>query len=190
MIYDKKICGLTVTLESVRESDAEVTYQMRMDKTKTRYVHKITGTVEDQRNYIVHQNDKPGDYLFLVKNLAGEPIGMRGVYNIHDNEAESGRTIGYGNPYENMEALLLGFDFAFDVLGVDLLHMDAMEENKSIRSIQEKIGAERVRDVYDEELGATLIYSVLKKDVYRNKRPELMSLIEKYQARRLKKEQG
>lgn len=181
MIYEKKIIGLTVTMESVTEKDAEVTYYMRMDKEKTKYIHKIDGTVEDQKKYIHLQNKKPGDYLFLVRNLDGEPIGMRGIYNIKGNEAESGRTIGYGNPYENMEALLLGFDFAFDILGVNILNMDAMEENKSIRSIQKKIGAERVRDVYDEELGTTMVYSILRKDVYKKKRLELMKMIERYQ---------
>lgn len=186
MVYEKVIQGLTVALRSVEETDAEITYQMRMDKEKTRFIHQISGTIEDQRKYIQSQRKKDGDYLFLVTNLEGKPIGMRGVYNIHGKEAESGRTIGYGNPYENMEALLLGFDFAFDILGIEYLHMDAVEGNKSIRSIQEKVGAKRVRDEYDEELGVNLIYSVLNKAVYKERRPALIKLIENYYSKRTK----
>ena len=52
MIYDKEITGLTVKLRSVEESDAEVTHAMRMDAEKVRYMHKVTGTAEDQRRYI------------------------------------------------------------------------------------------------------------------------------------------
>lgn len=184
MVYEKVIQGLTVTLRSVEESDAEVTYQMRMDREKNRYIHPVSGTVEDQRDFILSQRKREGDFLFLVSNLAGKPIGMRGIYNIRGNEAESGRTIGYGNPYENMEALLLGFDFAFDVLKVENLNMDAMEGNKSICSIQEKVGAERIRSVYDDELDTMLIYSVLYRDVYKRKRSELMKQIERYQLKR------
>lgn len=47
MVYDSIIEGLTVKLRSIEESDAEVTYKMRTDPEKTRFVHQITGTVED-----------------------------------------------------------------------------------------------------------------------------------------------
>lgn len=141
MYYDKTITGLTVRLRAVEESDAEVTYRMRTDREKTRYVHPVIGTVEDQRKYIENQRKKKGDYLFLVEDSDRKPIGMRGIYDYTGDSAESGRTIGYGSPFQNMEALLLGFDFAFDILGVEKLYMDAMEQNVNIRSIQEKLGA-------------------------------------------------
>ena len=184
MYYEKTIRGMTVRLRAVEESDAEVTYLMRTDPEKNTYIHKVCGTVEDQRRYIERQRKKEGDYLFLVEDLEGRPIGMRGIYDHKGDTAESGRTIGYGNPYQNMEALLLGFDFAFDVLGVRDLYMDAMADNKPIRSIQKKIGAVFVKEEYNENLQATLVYSVLHSVDYTSKRKDLMKLIEKYQNRR------
>lgn len=53
-----------------------------------------------------------------VYDLDGNIIGMRGIYNVTNDSAESGRTIGYGDAFQNMEALILGIDFAFDILGV------------------------------------------------------------------------
>ena len=79
MIYEKEITGLTVKLRSVAESDAEVTYAMRADAEKVKYMHQVNGTAEDQRRYIAAQRKKPGDYLFLVTDLNGNPIGMRGI---------------------------------------------------------------------------------------------------------------
>ena len=66
MMYDGYIKGLTVQLRSIKESDAEVTFKMRSDPEKTKYVHRATGTVEDQRNYIINQMTLSGDYLFFV----------------------------------------------------------------------------------------------------------------------------
>ena len=81
MVYQYAIKGLTVCLRSVEESDAEVTFRMRSDPEKSRFIHRTTGTTEDQRNFIRAQRERIGDYLFLIEDLQGNPIGMKGIYN-------------------------------------------------------------------------------------------------------------
>lgn len=184
MIYDKEITGLTVKLRSVEESDAEATHAMRMDAEKVRYMHKVTGTAEDQRRYIAAQRKKPGDYLFLVTDLNGKPIGMRGIYDVKENSAESGRTIGYGDAFQNMEALLLGIDFAFDVLGVETVYMDAAADNSSVRGIQVQIGAKEYKREFLEDLGYEYVFSALTKEDYAENRSKIMKLIERHVRRR------
>ena len=184
MVYDKSIDGYTVRLRSVTEEDAEVTYAMRADTQKVKYMHKISGTVDDQREYIRKQRQKENDYLFLVTDLEGKPIGMRGIYDVTEKSAESGRTIGYGDAFQNMEALILGIDFAFDTLGVDTVYMDAAADNSSVRGIQQKIGAvEYERKVLDD-FGIEFVYSKLKREDYKINRDAIMKLIMRHASRK------
>lgn len=180
MIYEKEIIGLTVKMRSVAESDAEVTYQMRMDSEKVKYMHKVRGTVEDQRNYIKAQREKKGDYLFLVTDLDDQPIGMRGIYDVTEISAESGRTIGYGDAFQNMEALLLGIDFAFDVLGVETVYMDAAADNSTVRGLQQQIGAKEYKREFLQHLGYEYVFSTLSKADYFPNREKIMRLIERH----------
>ena len=186
MIYDKVITGLTVKLRSVEEGDAEATYNMRMDSEKVKYMHKVSGTVEDQRNYIRNQRQMPGDYLFLVTDLNDKPIGMRGIYDVTEKTAESGRTIGYGDAFQNMEALLLGIDFAFDVLGVEKVLMDAASDNSSVRGIQQQIGAVEYERRFLENLGYEYVFSELTRENYAANREKIMKMITRHAAKRAK----
>ena len=49
MVYDKIIEGLTVNLRAIEVDDAEITFSMRSDSEKTKYMHPAYGTVENQR---------------------------------------------------------------------------------------------------------------------------------------------
>ena len=118
MVYDGYIVGKTVRLRSVEERDADVTFRMRSDPEKSRFFHAADGTVENQLEYIKKQRLKEGDYLFLIEDKEGNAIGMKGLYN-YDAEnmtIESGRFVGFGSQIQNMEALLLSYDFAFNNL--------------------------------------------------------------------------
>ena len=185
MVYEGVIKGKTVRLRSVEENDAEVTFKMRSDPEKSKYIHPMKGTVEDQRNFIRKQRDLPGDYLFLIEDLHGNPIGMKGVYNFNQekNEVETGRFIGFGTQVQNIEALMLSFDFAFDVLKVDRIVMSALENNSMMLGIQKKFGVEfTYRDRY-EGLEYDNLHSVLTKEAYSTSRPKVDALITRFAER-------
>lgn len=185
MVYDGVIEGKTVRLRSVRESDAEATYKMRSDPEKTRFIHAAQGTVEDQKNYIRKQMNEPGDYLFLIEDLEYNPIGMKGLYhyNPEKSEIESGRFIGYGSQIQNIEALKLGFEFAFYTLKVNRINMCALENNSGMLSIQERLGAVLTGKRQSTELGFDNIFSVLTKDAYEEKKPSIDRLIDRFAGR-------
>ena len=180
MFYPKEIKGLTVRLRSIIPEDADITYKMRADKEKVKYMHQITGTVDDQKRYIEQQQKKKGDYLFVVLDYSDNIIGMRGIYNVKENSAESGRTIGYGDAFQNMEALLLGFDFAFNILNVEQIYMDAAVNNHSVRGIQIQIGAKEYRRGYHDGIEHEYVFSVLSRKDYIIHREKIYSLIEKH----------
>lgn len=185
MVYDKLIKGLTVRLRSADLDDAEITYKMRTDPEKTKFIHKNTGTVEDQRNYLMKQRAAPGDYLFIIEDFKGNPIGMKGVYNYDANEntVESGRFIGYGSPVQNVEALKLSFDFAFEELGVSKIRMTALENNAVMLGIQEKFGAQFTHRELVEDLNKYCICSELTRESYIKSKTRIESLIKRFSGR-------
>ena len=187
MVYDKIIEGLTVNLRAVEVDDAEITFSMRSDSEKTKYMHPAYGTVENQREYIKKQREKDGDYLFVVTDKEGKIIGMRGIYDVSNDHAESGRTIGYGDAFQNMEALILGLDFAFDILGVNKIFMDAAVDNQSVRGIQIQLGAKEYKRDSLPGLEYEYVFSVLDKADYINTKEKIMRLIEMHVQRKGKK---
>lgn len=185
MIYDGEIVGRTVRLRSVTEDDAEVTLRMRTDPEKSRYIHSVPGDIESQRAFIRSQMAKEGDYLFLIETLDGKPIGMKGVYDFDPdtNSVETGRFISYGSQIQSIEALLLSFDFAFDVLGVQKIRMSVLSDNTNMKGIQERFGV-TVTDVEKSaEFQCDTIYSVLTPDIYARARPKIIALIERFASR-------
>lgn len=182
MVYTEIIQGKTVRLRSIEEADAELTFKWRTDPEKSRFVRPVKGTVEDQLNFIKWQRNEPDDYLFIIEDLNDHPIGMKGVYNFDHvkNEVETGRFIGYGSQVQNIEALKLSFDFAFDVLNVDHVVMSALENNDVMLGIQRRFGVVfTFRDRY-EGLDYDNLHSVLTREAYAVSKPKVEVLINRF----------
>ncbi|MBE6004139.1 MAG: GNAT family N-acetyltransferase [Lachnospiraceae bacterium] len=182
MIYDGIIEGKTVRLRSMEERDAEITYRMRTDPIKSRYIHKDEGGVEHQREFIRWQRSEPGDYYFVIEDLNGNVIGMKALsdYNVKNGTVESGRFLGFGSQIQNMEALMLSFDFAFETLGVQVIHMNALENNVQMLSIQKRFGVEFTGRFHEEGMEHDNVCSELTKESYDKTRPRIDALIKRF----------
>lgn len=182
MIYNGVLEGKTVRLRSVEEKDAEITFKMRSDPEKSRFFHAANGTVDDQLNYIKNQRQKQGDYLFIIEDIGGNPIGMKGLYNYNyqKKEIESGRFVGFGSQVQNMEALLLSCDFAFDILKVKNINMAALETNSVMLGIQRKLGVVFTYKDIPEGMKDYNLHSYLTKDSYLMARSKIQSLIDRF----------
>ena len=156
--------------------------RQRTDPEKTKYVHRSTGTVEDQRAFIRRQRETPGDYLFLIEDLQGNPIGMKGLshYDAEKKETESGRFMGFGSQVQNIEALKLSFDFAFDELGVDRIIMSALENNSVMLGIQKRFGVEFTHREPCEGFEFDNLFSVLTREAYAVSKPKIEALIDRF----------
>ena len=118
MVYEKDIVGKFVTLRSITVDDAEFSYYLRKDPRFVDIMGQPAESVDAQKKYIEQQRKKHGDYYFVVYNKSEEKIGLIGVYNIQGDTCEFGRELNIGAPYETVEAEILNFDFAKDVLGI------------------------------------------------------------------------
>lgn len=185
MRYGKVIEGRTVRLRDICDEDAETTYKMRSDPEKSRYIHGAKGTVADQLAFIQAQENKPGDWLFVIEDMAGKLIGMKGVYDYDPKtgHVETGRFMCFGSQVQSVEALMLSFDFCFDVLGVEEITMTVLSENANMRSMQERFGVRRTKVEHSEEFGCDTIYSVLRRAAYAGSRPKIAALINRFAER-------
>lgn len=181
MIYDKVIYGKTVNFRSIGESDAESTLKMRMNPELNQYLHKIDNSLEKQKAFIQKQRETEGDYLFIAEDKNGNLIGMRGIqsYDPIAKTCETGRLIGQGNAVQNTEIAMFGYDFAFDILGVENIILTVLEKNTSVLSGHKRFGAVEIKREYLEEFDDYLITEVLTHNNYLKNRPAIYRLIEK-----------
>lgn len=178
MVWNETVEGTDVRLRAAQIGDAEFTYNIRQDKEKTRFIHSVNGTIDDQKEWLRSQREREGDYFFIVETKDDTPIGTTSVYNIQGDEGEGGRILLYGTPVQNAEATMLGYDFAFYVYGLKKLWLTVHEDNIHVQGYVKKFGAEEKFRKYSEEMDAVIIYYLVTEEKYQKKRQRIMKYIE------------
>lgn len=142
MVYDETIKGKYISLRSVVPDDAEFVIKIRNDETKNQYLHETSTDIDIQKKWISNQNRKDGDYYFIVSNSTSS-VALASIYDINNQQlsGEFGRWISQGNAIENVETVIMIFDFAFDLLNLKYIHMYTMVQNKRVCSFWKTFGA-------------------------------------------------
>jgi len=179
MVYDKVIEGIGVNLRAVEESDAEFIMELRRSREKTRFVHAITGTVEDQRQWIRNQRARENDYYFIAERKNGEPFGAAGYYGLEGPNGELGRMVMDGEYVENCEAIFLLRQFAFDIMKAEYARCTVHPENKPVIAQQKRFGCVQVGTIYDEEGQFELLDCRVYREAYEARKDKLAALIRK-----------
>jgi len=179
VIYDGIIEGIGINLRSVEESDAEFTYNLRQNKERTKFVHSVNGTVEDQRNWINRQRKRPGDYYFVVEDKEGNPIGTVGYYDIKGVNGEMGRMVINGSFSQNCDAIIQLRRFAFEIIGADYVRCTAVKENKPVIAQLKRLGGEQTGSFVDEEEGFEILVFQVKREAYEKRKEKYWKLVEK-----------
>lgn len=183
MVYDGIIEGIGVNLRAVTEDDAEFTFRLRQDKERTKFLHSVNGTVEDQRNWIRKQRAKEGDYYFIVEDKNGTPLGTVGYYDLIGVNGETGRLVINGSTAQNCDAILLLRKFAFEIMGADYIKCCTVNGNKTVMAQLKRFGAEPTGSYIDEQDGFEVLVFRVTREAYEAKKEKFSKLVEKsYQA--------
>lgn len=177
MIYNEVIHGNLVSVRSALPSDAEQTLKMRQDPLKTRFLHQIDDDITKQVKWLEQQNEREGDYFFVVQDEDGKIIGTSGIYDIIEDFGQSGRIISYGNAFQSFEGHLLVIRFAFEYLGLSELWCTVYKDNQASYKFSRAFGFQFQDPVYDEELDHWVRYGVLKKADYQSYIKEIEHMI-------------
>ncbi len=142
MAVSQPIIGKRAVLRCAEERDAEFTLGIRNDPKLTQFIPKVSGTLENQINWIRNQREKSGDYFFIIENRSGKPVGTISYYDVNEEEkvCELGRYISVGNSLENVEAAVLLLDHIFSA-GINTIVLNNDEKNEKIIRFWEKFGA-------------------------------------------------
>lgn len=98
----------------------------------------ITGQEEWLRGYFQCE----GDYYFIIETACGTPLGTYGIYDIHEDNAESGRWIVRPEVPAAIPSIVLGFEVAFERMGLRRLRAHTVSTNARVLSLNRKMGFE------------------------------------------------
>lgn len=177
MVYDKVLEGKYVNLRSVNIEDAEYTLSLRKDPELTKYLPKLDITLDQQKKWIEKQRNKLGDYYFLIQDKEGTNIGVIGVYDVQECQCETGRIAAKnGNSFQIIEAQLLSFDFAFDILNLSKTVNYVYEDNVHAIRLSQMFGAE-VTNRFKDETGMIRVDHVITFERYNEYRKKVARIL-------------
>lgn len=176
MVYNGILEGRFVNLRSVDVLDAEFTLSLRQDPNLTKYLPKLDITIDQQINWIKKQRATEGDYYFVIENKQGKKIGVIGVYDVTEKSAETGRIAVIGSSIESIEAQLLSFDFAYDILHLDYTVNYVMAENIHALRFSQMFGSVSSEPFIDAD-GNMRIDGLITKESYLKARNKIVKMI-------------
>jgi len=148
IIYGKNINMRTVTIE-----DAEFIYAMRQNENKTKYLSKVAGTVESQKEWIksYKKREEANEEFYFVIESKDEKLGLVRMYDFID-ESFSGNSqssfcwgswlIKEDAPKTTaIESALQIYEFGFYGLKFEKSHFDVRKGNDKVVAFHQRFGA-------------------------------------------------
>lgn len=177
MYYDSVLEGKYIRLKSIKEEDAEFTLSIRQDAEIIKYLPRLNHNIEQQREWIKKQQQRPDEYFFVAFDREDNPIGTYGLYDIKTKDsAESGRMAMKGNVFQNFETQLLAYKFAFEKLGLSYIYGFIYASNIRNQRFNISFGA----DIEKESMnmyGTKVVKCVCHKERFYNSIPKLESFL-------------
>ncbi len=175
MVIDDVLEGKYVSLRCVNENDAAFTGKLRADDNLCALIHKVDTTLEGQLRWIRYQRSLVDDLYFIIQKDE-KPIGTIALYNITDNTAEIGRWVSYGNSFENLEAVILLHDYAFNKLNLKQVYTCTNIFNEKVKSFWKRFGSDELYEEMQSDFMASknIIFSETYKCIIRPRMGKLL----------------
>lgn len=141
------IRGHTLTLRNANEADAAFIVSIRTHPTKQRYLSATSAAIADQVAWLKRYATATGQAYFIAENDQGQPSGTVRIYDaIGDSFCFGSWVTRDGVPLHHaVEALLIVYHYALDVLGFNRSYFAVRHENRSVWSFMERFGGVRTR---------------------------------------------
>ncbi len=185
MILKNDIKGNKTSLRTALPDDAEYTLLLRKKPELNKYVHKIDGTIDDQKNWIKAQMESDDSYFFVATDELGNLLGTTSVYDINAEEkfGFTGRTVLEGNQIQNLEIIYLLYYFVFEELGLETIRTDVFEENLSAIGVTERFGGVCTGNQFIDSFGLNELIFTISKENYLKRKDKIVSLISRFSSR-------
>ncbi|MCT7481729.1 GNAT family N-acetyltransferase [Aliarcobacter cryaerophilus] len=144
IIYGKNINMRTVTTE-----DVEFIYNMRQNQNKTKYLSKVTGTVESQKEWIKNykqREEEKKEFYFVIESKDKEKLGLVRMYDFQDESFCWGSWLIKEDAPKTtaIESALQIYEIGFYSLGFEKSHFDVRKGNAKVIAFHQRFGAKIV----------------------------------------------
>ena len=161
------ISGKNINMRTVELNDADFIYDMRQNQSKTKYLSKVNGTVEDQKKWINQYKDREAEkkeFYFILESKECEKFGLVRMYDFKDQSFCWGSWLIKDNAPKStaIESALQIYEFGFYELGFNQSHFDVRIGNDKVIAFHQRFGANIIdKDDLD-------YFFVFKKEDYEN----------------------
>ncbi len=144
--FQEIIVGSHIVLRKTGLEDAQDIYNWRSGISGQHMRQPEGYSVKSQEDWIKSRGSNEINYIILDKNT-NKKVGTIGIYDVNsiDKVANVGRLLlsdeylGKSNPY-GLEALLLGYDYALNVLDFRKITGDILATNEAMFKLQKFLG--------------------------------------------------
>ena len=140
-----RIDGVQLSLRLVLPEDAAYIHGLRTDPTYNGHLSTVTGTVEDQRDWIESYKTREAygsEYYFVIERKDGLRCGVVRLYGIEDDQFTWGSWILDQNKPRKaaLESAILSFGVGFDALELNMANVDVRVENTHAEAFYRRLG--------------------------------------------------
>lgn len=142
---EAEITGQRLRLRLVTLKDALFIHGLRTNPAYNRHLSPVTGTVEDQRAWIVAYKAREAageEYYYIIERLDGVPCGVVRLYGITEDSFTWGSWILNADkpPKAALESAVLSFSIGFGTLGLKRADIDVRKGNAKAISFYRRFG--------------------------------------------------
>ena len=148
--------GKNINLRTVEIEDADFIYTMRQNRKKTKYLSKVTGTVDSQKEWIKNykqREDEEKEFYFIIESKSKEKLGLVRMYDFkNDSFCWGSWLIKEDAPKSTaIESALQIYEFAFYKLNFNKSHFEVQKGNDKVIAFHQRFGA-KIIDENDKEV--------------------------------------
>ena len=143
------LSGKNINLRTVEIEDAYFIYTMRQNQNKTKYLSKVTGTVDSQKEWIKNYKQREEDkkeFYFIIESKNEEKLGLVRMYDFKNESFCWGSWLIKEDAPKTtaIESALQIYEFGFYKLGFEKSHFDVRKGNDKVIAFHRRFGAKIV----------------------------------------------
>ncbi|QIR75449.1 GNAT family N-acetyltransferase [Sulfurospirillum diekertiae] len=158
------LVGKNIIMRTVEVEDAEFVFTMRQNKTKTKYLSVVTGTIETQKEWIINYKQRENqkeEFYFVIESKDKEKLGLVRIYDFQHNSFSWGSWLIKEDAPKTtaIESALQIYEFGFYELNFENSHFEVQKRNDKVIAFHQRFGAKIIG-----ENGSALLFDFKKND--------------------------
>lgn len=144
-----RVDGVQLSLRLVQPEDAAYIHELRTDPAYNGHLSTVTGTVEDQRNWIEVYKTRETvgtEFYFVIERKDQVRCGVVRLYDITDDQFTWGSWIlDHNKPRKAaLESAVLIYRYGFEVLGLSRSIFDVRRGNEKTLAFHRRLKATQI----------------------------------------------